>query len=404
MTGPMHRAVAADICRWLAGREAEMVALLETLVNIDSGSGNVAGVAAVADVLQRFLEEHGVFVARVPAPDDAVILHASVLGGQTGKVLLMGHMDTVFPAGAAKLRPFAESGGRLTGPGVADMKAGLVMHCFVLAAFAQAGGGQRPVHALFTCDEEVASPLSRGAIAAAAADVAFALNAEPGRANGNVVIERKGGIFARIRAIGEAAHAGTSFESGASAIVALSHAVVDVAALTDLQAGLTANVGLVSGGVSVNTVPPHAEARIDIRLRTEAQRDAVLRELERIVGTPRVAGTTCSLEVLGEFEPMAPSASSRALLDLYRACAAEVGFAPQGEATGGCSDAGLVASLGVPVLCGVGPVGGHAHTEREYVERASLVPRAQAVALTALRGPGPAGAGVATGTELQADR
>ena len=334
-----------------------------------------------------------------------MILQASVPGdGAAG--LLMGHMDTVFPRGTAARRPFADGGGRLTGPGVADMKAGLVMQSFILAAFAQAAGGVQPLRALFTCDEEVASPLSRGAIAAAARGAAFALNAEPGRANGNVVIERKGGIFGRITATGEAAHAGTSFEAGASAIVALAHAVVDVAALSGLEAGLTVNVGLVSGGVSVNTVAPHAEAGVDIRLRAEAQREEILRAIGRIVRDPRVPRTACRFEVTGAFEPMVPTDASRALLALYRDCAAEVGLAAEGEATGGCSDAGLVASLGVPVLCGIGPVGGHAHTDHEYVDRASLVPRAQAAALSALRGPGASDprSGPQPSTELQASR
>ena len=220
-----------------------------------------------------------------------------------------------------------------------------------------------------------------------ARDAAFVLNAEPGRRNGNVVIERKGGIFLRIDIVGRSAHAGVDFTSGASAIGALARKIVALEALTDLEAGITVNVGLVSGGQSINTVAPGASASVDIRYARAPQREPILDRVAAIVTADDVRDTRASFVLLGEFLPMMPTADSLALLATYRAAAARLGFTADGEATGGCSDAGLTASLGVPTLCGTGPVGGKAHTEDEYVERASVVPRAQAVALVILNHP-----------------
>jgi glutamate carboxypeptidase len=373
------------IVSWLASSGAAMEGLLARIVDIDSPSGYAAGIDAVGNEIAAFLVGEGVAVERVTTADGAALLKAEVAGGDGVPALLMGHMDTVFPRGAAAARPFRACADRLHGPGVADMKGGLVLNAFVLAAFARFG--DRNLRGLFTIDEEVASPASRETILDMARSAAFVLNAEPGRRNGNVVIERKGGLFLRIDVAGRSAHAGVDFTSGASAIGALARKIVALETLTDLKAGITVNVGLVSGGQSINTVAPSASASVDIRYARAAERTPILDRVARIVATADVAETRAAFVVLGEFLPMMPSPDSLALLATYRAVAARLGFDANGEATGGCSDAGLTATLGVPTLCGTGPVGGKAHTEDEYVERASLVGRAQAVALVVLNHP-----------------
>lgn len=370
------------IVDWLASRGPDMERLLAQIVDIDSPSGHAAGIDAVGDAIAAFLSGEGVAVARMPTVGGAAILRADVVAGEGAPVLLMGHMDTVFPRGTAAARPFAAAADRLYGPGVADMKSGLVLNAFVLAAFARCGA--RNLRGLFTIDEEVASPASRAVILDHARDAAFVLNAEPGRRNGNVVIERKGGLFLRVDIAGRSAHAGVDFTSGASAIGALARKIVALEAMTDLDAGITVNVGLVSGGQSINTVAPRAEASVDIRYAQASQRQPILDRVAAIVAATDVPETRAAFTVLGEFLPMMPTAESLALLATYREAAVRLGFEADGEATGGCSDAGLTASLGVPTLCGTGPVGGKAHTEDEYVERASLVARAQAVALVVM--------------------
>lgn len=375
----------ARIVDWLGTSQAAMESLLGRIVDIDSPSSHVAGINAVGDEIASFLTEHGIAVERAGNERSARLLKVSVNGNADAPpILLMGHMDTVFPLGTAPARPFEARGDRLHGPGVADMKSGLVMNAFVLAAFAQFGDGQ-PLDGLFTIDEEIASPVSRDFILDAARDAAFVLNAEPARKNGNVVIERKGGLFLRIEVSGKSAHAGVDFVSGVSAISELAHKIVALGALTDIPDEITVNVGLVSGGQSINTVAPRAGASVDIRYAREEQRASILEKVGGIVDAMNVPGTTARLEIIGEFLPMMPTADSLALLESYREASASLGLGVEGEATGGCSDAGLTASLGVPTLCGTGPVGGNAHTDDEYIERDSLVTRAQALALVILR-------------------
>ncbi len=383
MVSPMADAAsrAERIAGWIAASEAGMESRLQRIVDIDSPSGHTEGIDAVGGAIADFLAGESIAVERVET-GGAAILRVDVAAGDGPPVLLMGHMDTVFPRGTAAARPFSATGDRLYGPGVADMKSGLVINAFVLAAFARFGG--RNLRGLFTIDEEVASPESRAVILDTARDAAFVLNAEPGRRNGNVVVERKGGLFLRIDVTGRSAHAGVDFTSGASAIGALARKIVALEALTDLDAGITVNVGLVSGGQSINTVAPRASASVDIRYARENQRAPILAAVEAIVAASDVPDTRAGFRILGEFLPMMPTRESLALLDTYRAVAGRLGFGVDGEATGGCSDAGLTASLGIPTLCGVGPVGGKAHTEDEYIERSSLVTRAQAAALVAL--------------------
>ncbi|MCO6049241.1 M20 family metallopeptidase [Mesorhizobium sp. RP14(2022)] len=362
-----------------------MERLLGVLVDVDSPSGDAIGIQTVADRVEAFLRSHGIVVTRPGADSTSAMLHASV-GPEHGQApLLLGHMDTVFPAGTVAHRPFHIEGERLLGPGVADMKAGLVMNSFVLAAFSRLGADAPSVRSLYTVDEEVASPSSRSTIEAASLDASCVLNAEPARANGNVVVKRKGGLFLQLTIEGQSAHSGVNFTEGASAIEAIAHKIVAITALTDNAVGITANVGLVSGGQSVNTVAPYAEAGIDIRYPVREQREGLLAHIRAICTATEVAGTRTTIQVTGEFLPMEPSEQSLRLFEAYRQGAAEIGFTVDGESTGGCSDAGLSASLGVPTLCGLGPIGGNAHTTNEYVERASLVPRAQALALLVLR-------------------
>jgi glutamate carboxypeptidase len=374
------------VLAWLGGQGEGMRRLLADIVDLDSGSGDRAGINAVSDRLASFLRENAVDIEQLSLESGERILRADV-AGQPGRstALLMGHMDTVFPSGTAAKRPFHEDGGRFYGPGVADMKSGLVAQCFNLAAFARAGQGRCPLMALFTTDEEVASPLGRSLIIEAARSADYALNAEPGRRSGNVVVERKGGLFLRVLARGKAAHSGVDFESGASAIIAIARKIEALHAMGDPAAGVTVNVGLVSGGRSINTVADAAEIKVDIRYRRAEERDALLAAVAAVVARDDLPGTAAEWRLLGEFQPMAPTPQSRELFETYRAAARAIGFDVAGEATGGCSDAGFPASLGLPTLCGLGPVGGGAHTDDEFVEASTMIPRAQALALTIMR-------------------
>lgn len=378
----------SEITSWLADQEDEMISLLEKLVNTDSGSYDKDGVDEVGEVIKGFLEAQGIPVETIPIETQGDAYRATVAApGQTANrpILLMGHRDTVFSKGETSRRPFRIENGRAYGPGVSDMKAGLVMNAFILTAFAKFGGAPAPLIGLFTGDEEIGSPTSRPHIEAEARNVSAVFNSEPGRPSGNIVTGRKGGIFMRCEVVGKAAHSGANFQDGASAIEELAWKIQAWHALTDLERGQTVNVGLISGGQSVNTVAPSAVCEIDVRYIEPDERDAIFSAINAIADTCTVPGTSSSLTVVGEFRPMKQSPDSRSLFDSYVANAKEAGLQIKGEFSGGCADSGFAAAVGAPTLCGVGPVGGNNHSPDEYLELATIVPRAQSVALTILR-------------------
>jgi glutamate carboxypeptidase len=373
------------ILDWLASQRSAMLALLEELVNTDSGSYDKAGVDAVGERIRAFLDRQGITHDTIANERMGDVVRATVGQGANTSILLMGHRDTVFPKGEAQRRSFRIEEGRAYGPGVADMKAGLVMNAFVLAAFQKFGGAPAPLVGLFTSDEEIGSPSSRPVIEAEARRARAVFNSEPGRPSGAVVTGRKGGVFMKCAVTGKAAHSGGNFEQGISAIEEVARKIIALHALTDIPKGITVNVGLISGGQTVNTVAPRAECQIDLRYVTPADRANALEKIERIVATSNVPGTSAKLEILGEFLPFVQSSESKRLFQHYVACGKDVGLNVTGEFTGGCADSGFAAAVGATTLCGTGPVGGKAHTPEEYLEVDSLVPRAQSLALAVMR-------------------
>jgi len=373
-----------DAVRWLDGQEGAMLALLEELVNIDSGSYDKPGVDAVGARIAAFLAGEGIPVTTIPVEGYGDALKAEVAGSGGGNrpVVLMGHRDTVFPKGEVARRPFQVVDGRAYGPGVADMKAGLVMNAFVLAAYHRAGGAPVPLVGLFTSDEEIGSPACRPIIEETARGARAVLNSEPGRPTGNVVTGRKGGVFMQLEVQGKAAHSGGNYVDGRSAILELAHKTVAFHAITDLARGTTVNVGLVSGGQSVNTVAPRASCEIDLRYVTPPDRTEAMDRIAAIVGHSTVPDTTAHLIIKGEFLPLVQDEGARALFETYAQVSTALGRPVEGEFAGGCADSGFTASVGCPTLCAVGPVGGRAHSPEEYLEVGSLVPRARAMAET----------------------
>jgi glutamate carboxypeptidase len=374
---------APAVLDWLKAHEAEMFALLKELVNSDSPSRDKAAVDATGEILKRFFAQHDIPISTEPDDTYGEAIHASVAhpgANDTRPILLMGHRDTVFPPGEAGRRPFRIEGTRAYGPGVADMKSGLVINAFVLAAFHATGTHPGPLAALITSDEEIGSPFSREVIERTARQSRVVLNSEPGRASGNVVSGRKGGVFMRFHVTGRAAHSGGSFTDGRSAIGELAHKVVALHALTDLDRGITVNVGLISGGQTVNTVAPWATGEIDLRYIRVADRAAAISAINKIIADNTVPDTSATVEILGEFLPMEMSPESQRLLDLYTDVSTGFGAKVSGEFTGGCADSGFTAAQGTPTLCGLGAVGGRAHTPDEYMEVPTLLTRAQAMA------------------------
>lgn len=373
-----------DIGAWLEKKAQAMGELLREIVNIDSGTGCTAGINAVGATLARFLGEHGV-ESRTISTDSGNLLTCGALNAEPNRsrVLLLGHMDTVFPSGEAERRPFVIRNGRGYGPGVADMKAGLVMNCFVLAALRRYS--DLPLTGLFTVDEEIGSPVSASFVGDLARNAAAVFNAEPGRPNGNVVNGRRGGVFLEFDIEGKAAHSGVNYAEGVSAIEELASKIKELHAIANPERGINTNVGVVSGGLSVNIIAPNAKGQVDVRYRLPDDRQEVWARISSILGTTNLPGTTISYRKVGEFFPVSETAQISRLLATYQESAQAHGVSLAGEFSNGCSDSGFVSAVGAPVLCGVGPVGGETHTRTEYVEMNSIVSRARILADAILR-------------------
>jgi glutamate carboxypeptidase len=381
----MARNGESEILEWLGSQKGAMLALLEDIVNIDGGSYDKAGVDAVGVRIREFLEQNDIACESIPNENFGDALRATVGGPSNSAIMLMGHRDTVFPKGEPKRRPFKIEGGKAYGPGVADMKAGLVMNAFVLAAFKKFGGAPAPLVGLFTSDEEIGSPACRPIIEAEAKRARAVFNYEPGRPSGNVVTGRKGGVFMKMEITGKAAHSGGKFTEGISAIEELARKIIALHAITDLTRGTTVNVGLVSGGQTVNTVAPWAKCEIDLRYVAPGDRADAMGKIARIVETANVPGTSATLAIAGEFNPLVQSPENKRLFEHYQACAGDLAITVDGEFSGGCADSGFTAAVGTPTICAVGPIGSDAHTPHEYLEVNSLVPRAQTLALAVAR-------------------
>ena len=371
---------------WLNAQQENMLSLLADLVNIDSNSFDKVGVDKVADRLQAFFDDHAIPYETIPLTDHGDTLRAVVSGGDGNRpILLCGHRDTVFATGEVEKRPFSTRDGKAFGPGVADMKPGLVINAFILAAFHKFGGHPNPLVGLFTGDEEVGSPSSKDVIIAEAEKARLAFNSEPSRPSGNIVTKRKGGIFCHCAITGVAAHSGGFFTDGRSAIEELAHKIQALHALTDLDRGTTINVGLVSGGQSVNTIAAEASCAIDVRYQQTADRDDIMAQVRAICEKVSVEGTSSSFSIRGEFQPLNPSAQSDELFALYQESAAQDDVIIEGEHSGGCADSGFIAAVGTPVICGVGPVGGNYHRPDEWMQIDSLAQRARFIGNTILK-------------------
>lgn len=366
---------------WLEARQADYLHDLADLVAIDSGTRDRAGVNRVVDWLAGRMANLGATVERLPGHRHGDRLIGRWTGGAPGRVLLCGHADTVFPPGTAAARPFGpdpRDGNRLLGPGVCDMKAGLLAALYAMAALrAHEGETWGQVAMAVVGDEEVGSTESEPWLRELAPTFDAALVLEPARANGNLVTARKGGAFWRVAVMGRAAHAGVEPERGASALVQLAHHVLDMEALKDAVPGATLVMGTARAGEAANMVPPRARMTVDGRAPSAEAMAALVAAVEAGLENPsrRVPGTTTTVEGGPTRPPMPRTAATARLFELARESALRLGFDVGEEATGGGSDGNLLAAAGLPVLDGLGPVGGATHSRHEYVLADSLAPR-----------------------------
>lgn len=369
------------LATFIADHHDQMLARLETLVNIDSGTYNKPEVDRAARAMAGWLDELGFNAEISPQLERGDHVVARKMGAAGRTILLVGHCDTVFPAGETARRPFRREGQRAFGPGIYDMKGGLTLMLTALAALQATAPllwDALGVIVVVNGDEEIASPTSRSLIEAAAREADLVCVLEPARANGEYVTQRKGVGTYTLQVTGKAAHAGARPEDGASALHELLrklNAVLDLPRPPDF----TLNVGVVRGGMRPNVVADSAEAEIDVRAPTPADVDWIDAEMRRIAAQPHIPGTATVLGGGVEFPPMPRTATNLALFELVRQAGAELGLTLEHTATGGGSD-GNYASQYAPTLDGMGVRGGGAHSADEFIYVDSLVERAQVLA------------------------
>ena len=342
---------------------------LEELVSLDTPSDDPAAVARALDVVEERMRGLGAQCARFGAGD---ILQADLAGAGSAKVLLLGHMDTVFGHGEAVQRPFRIEGERAFGPGVADMKGGLALAMHVVKVLQAVGSPYKNLRLLVTGDEEMGAVRSRDVIAEAARGCDAALVLEPGRPGGEIVSARKGVGHFVLTARGRAAHAGVDPERGRSAVTEIARRIVAISDLGGQLPGATFNVGVAQGGSRANVVAEEARCEIDVRVLRAPHAEIALELLRR--SALRATDQDVQLELSGEFSspPMEKGPGTERLLRHARDAAQELGIELKDILTGGGSDGNRLAQAGVPVLDALGPVGGRAHSAEEYIELPSI--------------------------------
>ncbi len=366
---------------WLARREAEALAFLAALVNQDSGSDDPGGVNRVGAQMAGALEPLGFRVERYPQRERGDHLVAR-RGDGPRRLLVLAHMDTVYPAGTGGRRPFRAEGDKAFGPGVADMKGGLCALAFALRALDAAGALPPPGAALtviLTSDEEVFSPTSRDLIDREARGAAAVAVMEPARAGGECVVARRGAGRYVLQVRGRAAHAGNQPELGINAIWDLAQKVCAVQALADAFPGATVNVGTIRGGDHSNVIPDHAVAEIGVRAAAPEGAEALTRALEAIAATAHVPGAQATLEGEWGFPPWPEQAATGRLVALLREAARPLGVTVGALHAGGASD-GNRTWRHAPTLDGLGPAGDRFHSPDEFIWTRSLLERAAILA------------------------
>ena len=349
---------------------SRMLERLEQLVNIETGTGNHGGISRAFDLVEQWLPGRRVeaFVA-----EDGT-RHLYWPSNRAEGPMLLAHIDTVFPLGTVEERPFSVDDGVARGPGVFDMKAGIVIAAEAIE-MARDGAG---VSLLVTSDEELGSPSSRSVIESLARQAGFVLITEPSL-DGEVKTARRGAAQYRLRFTGRAAHAGLEPEMGRSALVALAAIVTTLTGWSDPERGTTVNPTVASAGTTINVIPEHAALAIDVRARTVAELERVDAAMRRF-GDARGDGVDVVVEG-GINRPPLEAHSSEFLLSVANDVCLELGLATMvGCEVGGASDGNFTAAVGTPTLDGLGPVGGGAHAETEWVSVVSMSDRARLVA------------------------
>jgi glutamate carboxypeptidase len=358
-----------------AAAEPALLRLLQQLVEIESPSHDRAAVNRCVEALAEAGARIGGKPRRYRHRTYGDVLELRFATRKRGRpLLLLGHLDTVWPMGTLATMPFRISADRVAGPGVFDMKAGVVMALTALEILQTAALLDRPVTLLLVSDEEIGSPFSRPITERIAREASAVFVLEPAQGPaGAYKTARKGVGDYSLLVQGIAAHSGVDFESGHSAIHELAYQIEQIRAFTELDRGLTVNVGVIRGGSARNVIAAHAEADIDVRIARAADAARIARKFEKL----RLRDRSCVLSVEGSINrpPMERTPGTVALFRQAETLARKLGFVLSEASTGGGSDGNFTAALGVPTLDGMGAVGEGAHALHEAIARKDIIPR-----------------------------
>jgi len=355
---------------------------LRELCAIDSDSYNKAGLDMMARRLGARMSALGMDVTIVKRETWGNDLLGVLRGAGTGNVLLLGHIDTVYPAGTAAARPLRVEGNTVYGPGVCDMKGNILAAIYALEALqALRFTGYGEIRFLCVSDEEINVRHCHDVMQQACQDCQRALVLEAARANGDIVSARKGHTTYTLTARGRSAHAGVEPEQGRNAIVELAQQVLHFDDLNGWREGLTLNAGVISGGTVANTVPDLARAEFDLRFLSDDDRKATERRFHELMEQKRIPGVELTLEAAPDIKaPMLRTPATLKLAGQAQSIAQMLGYTVHHVLTGGASDASFTSAFGIPTLDGLGPIGGRDHSPDEYLALDSVAPRAALLA------------------------
>lgn len=374
-----------QINNYLKEQFPEMINLTKELINIDSQSDDVPGVQKVADVLSQKMSELGMTTRQIDQGKPGTVLIGKLAGDPVLKpVILLGHMDTVFPRGTVEKHPFKIVGDKMMGPGIFDMKPGLVIGLFAIQTLIKLKLTKRPIKMIVVSDEEKLHMHSQAydIIAEESQGGAYGLNLEGSKDDPHHVgTHNRGGMIVDVTVHGRAAHSGAEPEKGRSAIVELAHQIIKFNQLIDLDAGVHVNSGIVQGGVSENIIPDEATTSLGVRFKTNQQRDELLTQIKEIAAKPTISGTTTTVKVRTKIDSMEETADVQELFGQLSQVAQEIGYGKlEAVGGGGASDAGIMVARGVPTIDAMGVVGSGAHSEQEHASAKSLLNRATLIA------------------------
>ncbi len=376
------------ILDFLREREENMFKLLEQMVIVQSGSFNKKGVDDVGKLITEVLRAHDLSVQLIEEKEygNHLIASSRFVEKTERRILLVGHMDTVFPENT-HFRWFKEDEKHVFGPGVVDMKGGLVVGIYAMKALDSLGVLEKiPITFVFNSDEEIGSPSSRQIIESYARKSAFAIVLECGGLEGEVVTGRKGKCNLRLDVKGKAQHSASTTKEKASAVVELSYKNLGLEAMNGLGAGISVNVGKIEGGIGPNTVPEEATALIDVRFSNTHEERLIRNGVQDLIRRAHVTGTRSEVTILSERPPMEQNPANKKLFEIVEAQARHLGIGVKEEFRSGASDANLIAGQKTPVIDGLGPIGDLDHSDREYMLKESLLKRSQLLALSILEG------------------